>query len=275
MNWRNALEDNILTKRPLVVLTGPTAVGKTALSIRLAKEINGEIISADSMQVYKHMNIGTAKITFDDMQGIPHHLIDILEPTEDFNVSLFQKYAKKCINDIYSRGHIPILVGGTGFYIQAVLNEISFTEHPIDTKLRNELFLFADIHGAEALHKRLQELDNKAAANIHPNNIKRVVRAIEYCIQTNTKFSEHNEIESKRQSPYLYAYFVLTKNRDELYHAINQRVDAMTEMGLVSEVEQLLQQGCTIDMVSMKGLGYKEIIGALNGQYSIDRKSVV
>ena len=175
-------------KKPLIILAGPTAVGKTGLSIGLAKHINGEIISADSMQVYKGMDIGTAKIKSDEMKSVKHHMIDIIEPYDDFNVSIFKKYADKCINDILSRGNIPIITGGTGFYIQAVLKNIEFTECPEDKDIRNELYEYANQYGAESLSRKLYELDETAAESIHPNNIKRVVRALTYCIQTGEKF---------------------------------------------------------------------------------------
>lgn len=269
MNWRRNLEEFFKSK-PLIIIAGPTAVGKTNLSVNLAKRINGEIISADSMQVYKGMDIGTAKIKTDEMNGVRHHLIDILEPWEDFNVSKFKQYADNCIKEINERGHIPIITGGTGFYIQAVLNNIEFTEHPEDTQLREELYEYAQNEGAEALSRRLSKLDAKAGASIHPNNVKRVVRALAYCIQTGEKFSEYNERESQKTSPYNYKYFVLNTDRETLYNRIEQRIDIMLKEGLVDEVKGLVKNGCTKDMVSMKGLGYKEIIDYLDGTCSYD-----
>lgn len=262
------MEDNF--KKPLIVLTGPTAVGKTELSVKLANLINGEIISADSMQVYKHMDIGTAKVTKEEMMGVPHHLIDVLEPKEEFNVTIFKQMAKECIDDIVSRKKIPILAGGTGFYIQAVLNDIEFTEHESDNTLRDELLKYARENGNDALYMRLQKLDPDAAQKIHPNNVKRVIRALEYCMVTGELFSIHNEKESQKTSPYNYAYFVLTRDREQLYKRIDKRVDIMFEQGLVDEVRKLTESGCTRDMVSMQGLGYKEVIDYLDGVHSYE-----
>lgn len=257
-------------KLPLVVLTGPTAVGKTSLSIRLAHEISAEIISADSMQVYKRMDIGTAKIREEEMDGVVHHMIDILEPKEEFNVSMFVSMAGELVKNITSRKHIPLITGGTGFYIQALLKSVVFTEENEDDSIRAELIEYAEANGAEALHKMLCGIDEEYAAEVHPNNVKRVVRAIEYYRQTGEKFSEHNKREALRESPYNYAYFVLNDKRENIYDRINRRVDIMVEQGLVDEVNSLLVEGCTPDMVSMQGLGYKEIIDYLRGNCSID-----
>ena len=258
-------------KQPLIILTGPTAVGKTALSIKLAKKVGGEIISADSMQVYRHMDIGSAKIRPEEMEGVPHHLIDILEPWEEFNVTVFQKKAKKAIADIESRGRIPILAGGTGFYIQAVLYDIDFTENKEDTSIRKALERTAQEKGAEYLHQMLREVDPQSASQIHANNIKRVVRALEYYMQTGQKISEHNERERGRESAYNACYFVLNDHRETVYARIDRRVDKMLAEGLVEEVKALKKMGCTRDLVSMQGLGYKEILGFLDGEYDLDR----
>lgn len=188
------------TKRPLVILTGPTAVGKTALSIALAKEIGGEIISADSMQVYRRMDIGSAKITPEEMAGVPHHLIDVLEPDQEFNVVVFQKLAKRAVADIYSRGHIPVVVGGTGFYIQALVYDIDFTENDEDTALRRSLEELARREGAEALYERLRAVDPESCESIHANNIKRVIRAIEFYEKTGKKISDHNREQRQNDS---------------------------------------------------------------------------
>lgn len=259
-----------LEKKPLVVLTGPTAVGKTAASIGLAKAIDGEIISADSMQVYRHMDIGSAKITTEEMQGVRHHLIDVLEPEEEFNVATFQKMAKEAMEDIYSRGKIPILVGGTGFYIQALLYDIDFEQGEENTAYRRELESYAKEYGAQALHDRLRAVDPKSAESIHANNVKRVIRALEYYQETGMKISDHNETERAKESPYRFAYFILNDIRSHLYDRINRRVDQMEEQGLVDEVERLKARGCTKDMVSMQGLGYKEILDYLNGNCSLE-----
>lgn len=258
-------------KRPLIILTGPTAVGKTKLSIALARAVNGEIISADSMQVYKRMTIGTAKILPEEMQGIPHHLIDILEPSEEFNVVLFAKLAKEAMEQCWSKGKIPILVGGTGFYIQAVLYDIDFTENDDDKSYREELERIAAVEGAEVLHKRLQEVDEKAAKEIHPNNVKRVIRALEFFEKSGgQKISEHNEEQKQKESPYNFAYFVLNDDRPLVYERIDKRVDIMLKQGLIDEVKSLLAEGISTDTVSMQGLGYKEIVAYLNGECTLE-----
>ena len=259
-----------MEKKPLIILAGPTAVGKTKLSIALAKEIHGEIISADSMQVYKHMDIGTAKIKQEEMQGVVHHLIDILEPFEDFNVVLFASYAKKAMEECWNKGKIPILVGGTGFYIQAVLYDIDFTKNDEDKSYRNWLEQLAKEKGAEYLHGLLQKVDEKAANEIHPNNIKRVIRALEFYEKSGQKISAHNEEQKKKESPYAYAYFVLNEEREVLYDRINCRVDKMVEDGLVEEVKYLLEAGIPKTAVSMQGLGYKEIASFLTGEYTYE-----
>ena len=258
-------------KTPLIILTGPTAVGKTALSVKLAQKTGGEIISADSMQVYRHMDIGSAKIRPDEMRGVPHHLIDVLEPQEEFNVTVFQNMAKKAIGEIRSRGHIPILAGGTGFYIQAVLYDIDFTENAEETSVREALERTAEEKGAEYLHQMLKEVDPESAALIHANNIKRTVRALEYYMQTGQKISEHNEKERSRRSAYNACYFVLNDEREKVYERIDRRVDRMLSDGLVKEVQALKEMGCTRELVSMQGLGYKEILGYLDGEYDLDR----
>ena len=255
-----------MKKPPLIILTGPTAVGKTALSIRLAKAVGGEILSADSMQVYKGMDIGSAKIRPDEMEGVSHHLIDILEPWEEFHVVRFQECAKACIQEIYGRGHIPILTGGTGFYIQAVLYDIDFTQNGQDGAYRRHLEALAAEKGPAYLHGLLEAVDPEAAKQIHENNIKRTIRALEYYQETGEPISGHNERERQKESPYNFAYFVLNQDRDRLYERIDRRVDAMLEAGLVDEVKALKEAGCTRDMVSMQGLGYKEILDYLDGR---------
>jgi tRNA dimethylallyltransferase len=259
-----------MEKRPLIILTGPTAAGKTRLSIELAKSVDGEIISADSMQVYRHMDIGSAKVKPEEMQGIKHYLIDIIEPTEDFNIVMFQKYAKEAIEEIYSKGKVPIMVGGTGFYIQSVLYDIDFNESDEDRGLREELSRLAREKGNEYLHDILKECDPKAAQMIHANNVKRVIRAIEYNRQTGNRISEHNEIEREKKSAYDSYYFVLMDEREKLYHNIDLRVDMMLEEGLIGEVKALMEMGCKRDSVAMQGLGYKEIIDYLEGEITLD-----
>ncbi len=257
-------------KKPLIILTGPTAVGKTALSIKLAKAIQGEIISADSMQVYRGMDIGSAKVTTEEMDGVPHYLIDVLDPDEEFNVVVFQKLAREAMEKIYANGHIPIIAGGTGFYIQAILNEIAFTETETDDSYRKQLEQQAQEYGAQWLHDQLKEVDPQAAVDIHPNNVKRVIRALEFYKETGTKISEHNEAERQKQSPYNFAYFVLNMDRQKLYERIELRIDQMLEQGLIEEVRQLQEKGCHAGMVSMQGLGYKEILAYLQGECTLE-----
>lgn len=257
-------------KEPLIILTGPTAVGKTALSVSLAKAIGGEIISADSMQVYRHMDIGSAKVTREEMGGVPHHLIDVLEPTKEFNVVLFQQMARKAAAEILGRGHIPIVVGGTGFYIQALLYDIDFTENDEDTALRRSLEELARREGAEALYERLRAVDPESCESIHAHNIKRVIRAIEFYEKTGKKISAHNREQRQNGPSYRSAYFVLNDDRDTVYRRIDARVDLMMELGLVEEVRALQAMGCHRGMVSMQGLGYKEILAYLEGEISLE-----
>lgn len=257
-------------KKPIVVLTGPTAVGKTELSIQLAKVIGGEIISADSMQVYKHMDVGSAKITPEEMDGVRHYLVDELEPFDEFHVVKFQEYAQKYLNEIYAHGKIPIIAGGTGFYIQALLNDIDFTEQESDSAYRKELEALAEEHGNQYLHDRLKEVDPESAEAIHPNNRKRIIRALEFYQETGRKISEHNAKEQMRTSPYNFAYFVLNDERSHLYKRIDARVDKMIEDGLEAEVRRLKEMGCTKDMVAMQGIGYKEMLSYLDGSYSLE-----
>ena len=252
-------------KKPLIVLTGPTAVGKTSLSIALARAVEGEIISADSMQVYKHMDIGSAKIKKEEMEGIPHYLID-----EEFHVVRFQEMAKEAMKEIYSKGKIPILTGGTGFYIQAVVKDIDFSQDTEKSSVRERLENLAQEKGGEYLHELLAQRDPESAEKIHPNNIKRVIRALEYYELTGEKISLHNEREGEKVSPYNTAYFVLNDHRERLYEKIDRRVDQMLDEGLVEEVRRLAQMGYTRDMVSMQGLGYKEILAYLEGEYSLE-----
>ena len=259
-----------MEKKPMVILTGPTAVGKTALSIRLAKEINGAVISADSMQVYRHMDIGSAKIRPEEMQGVKHYLIDILEPEEEFHVVRFVEEAKAALEEIYRNGQIPIIAGGTGFYIQALLYNINFDGQDCDADYRRELEQIAEEKGAEYLHQMLEEVDAESAKAIHANNTKRVIRALEFYHVSGKKISEHNETEHQKESPYNFAYFVLNDKRDKLYNRINQRVDIMFDNGLLKEMETLIAKGYTRDLVSMQGIGYKELFNYFDGKTSLD-----
>lgn len=258
-----------MKKKPIIILTGPTAVGKTKASIGLAKSVNGEIISADSMQVYKYMDIGTAKITQKEMDGVSHHLIDTLLPDEEFNVAIFKDKATEAINTIYEKGKIPIIVGGTGFYIQAILYDIDFTQtegHPY----RDELEALASTLTATELHQKLASVDPEAALAIHQNNTKRVLRALEYFHETGEKISTHNETERQKSSPYNACYFVLNDEREQLYTRIDSRIDTMVEQGLLREVKQLLDNGYHRNLVSMQGLGYKEIASYLANECTLD-----
>lgn len=257
-------------KKPLIVLTGPTAVGKTSLSIALAKAVNGEIISADSMQVYKKMDIGSAKIRPEEMNGVKHYLVDVLDPKEEFHIVKFQYMAKEAMEEIYAKGKIPILVGGTGFYIQAVTKDIDFTEAEQENEYRKELEVLAKEKGGEYLHEMLKEVDPKSAEAIHAHNVKRVIRALEFYHQNQTPISAHNEEQKKNESPYRLAYFVLNMPRELLYKRIDLRVDQMLEEGLLEEVKDLQKEGCCRGMVSMQGLGYKEILDYLEGKYSLE-----
>lgn len=288
-----------MDKKPLVILAGPTAVGKTALSIALAKALGAEIVSADSMQAYRHMDIGSAKVTQEEMEGVPHHLIDVLEPTESFNVVAFQRLAREAISGIHGRGRIPILVGGTGFYIQAALYDIDFTEEDgnsspdgahaeivsqspdsdspsrsfsskEDSGLRRSLQELAEKEGPEALFARLKAVDPASCEAIHAHNVKRVIRAIEFYEKTGTRISDHNEAQRKKDSPYRFVYFVLNDRREEIYRRIDERVDAMMAAGLLEEVRALQAMGCRADMVSMQGLGYKQLMAHLCGELSLE-----
>lgn len=260
-----------MQKPKLIILAGPTAVGKTDNSIRLAKAVNGEIISADSMQVYKRMDIGSAKIMPEEMQGIQHYLIDVLEPTEEFNIVRFQTMAKEAMAEIYAKGKIPILVGGTGFYIQSLLYDIEFKEEEeANTALRDELQRFADANGKEALHERLKVVDPESAEAIPAGNVKRVIRALEFYETHHEKISAHNAEQAEKESPYNYAFFVLTDDRKLLYERIEKRIDIMLEKGLIDEVKALQAEGLNRNFVSMQGLGYKEILAYLEGEISLE-----
>lgn len=261
-----------MDKRKLIVLTGPTAVGKTKLSIALARAVQGEIISADSMQVYKYMDIGSAKVKPQEMEGIKHYLIDCFEPTDEegFNVARFQSMAKEAMEEIYAKGKLPILVGGTGFYIQSLVYDIDFTPNDADMSYRMMLEKLAEQKGAEYLHDMLKAVDPRSAEDIHFHNVKRVIRALEFFEKTGEPISAHNEQERQKQSPYELYYFVLNDDRAKIYERIDMRVDHMLKEGLVEEVKGLLDMGCTREMVSMQGLGYKEIIDHLQGEISLE-----
>lgn len=259
-----------MEKKPLIILTGPTSVGKSALSIALAKVVGGEVISADSMQVYRHMDIGTAKLTRSEMQGVPHYLIDEMEPDEEFNVVRFQQLAKRYMDQIYSRNRIPILVGGTGFYIQAVLYDIDFHDYDSGASYRSDLEQLLRERGEDYLYGMLKEADPESAEIIHPHNTKRVIHALEFVKMTGMRISEHNKKQKEKESPYHYCYFVLNRDRSSLYRSINERVDKMLQEGLLDEVKALTAMGYTRDLVSMQGLGYKEMMAYLEGKCSFE-----
>lgn len=257
-------------KKPLIVIAGPTAVGKTSLSINLAKSIGGEVISADSMQVYKYMDIGTAKVTKEEAQGVKHYLVDTLNPDDDFSVHIFQQMAKDSMKKIRENGKIPIMVGGTGFYIQSLIYDIAFDDTTKDNAYRLELEQLAREKGKDHVHHMLKDIDPVSYEKIHANNLKRVIRALEYYRDTGEPISVHNEKESRKESPYNLVFYVLTMDRKLLYERIDKRVDMMIEDGLVDEVKGLKEMGYSKDLVSMKGLGYKEIYEYLDGEYDLD-----
>lgn len=258
--------------KKIIILTGPTAVGKTDLSIRLAKAVNAKIISADSMQVYKYMDIGTAKVTKEEMQGVKHFLIDQLDPKDDFNVVKFKQMAENAMNEIYECGSIPLVVGGTGFYIQALLYDVDFVEEDDkDNKLRDEYYKIAEEKGNHYLHEMLKAVDPEAARIAHENNVKRVARALEFCTKTGQLFSQHNSTQREKTSPYDFVYFVLNDDRQKLYERIDRRVDMMFDAGLVDEVRHLKDAGYGKELVSMQGIGYKEVFDYLDGIYDYDR----
>ncbi|MDN4071251.1 tRNA (adenosine(37)-N6)-dimethylallyltransferase MiaA [Paenibacillus vini] len=245
-------------KPKLLVLLGPTAVGKTSLSIEIAKKFSCEIISGDSMQVYRWMDIGTAKITPEEMDGVPHHLIDVLEPDEPFSVARFQEWCRELIPEIHGKGKLPFIVGGTGLYIESVCYEFQFTEAGADEEFRAEQQRIADQEGAEVLHAKLAEIDPKSADRLHPNDVRRVIRALEVFHLTGETLSSSLERQNK-QSPYDLCFIGLTMDRQMLYNRIEQRIDGMIAAGLIGEVQRLLDRGFSRDLVSMQGLGYKEI----------------
>jgi len=265
------MSDEVKTeKTPLLIVAGPTATGKSDSAVELALRMNGEVISADSMQVYRGMDIGSAKVTVGEMRGVPHHLIDCADPSENWNVVRFQKEARRAVQDIASRGRLPILCGGTGFYIQALLYDIDFTQMEENTPLRDRLSALAAEKGPEAVHALLLEKDPASAAAIHPNNLKRVIRAIEFMEESGGSIAAHNSQQRERESAYRSVFFVLTMDRARLYEKIDRRVDIMMERGLVDEVAGLRAMGIQRDSTSMQGIGYKQIYGYLDGEYDLE-----
>jgi len=256
-------------KKRLLIIVGPTAVGKTDTSILVANKLDGEIISADSMQIYKHMDIGTAKPTLQERKGIPHHLIDFVNPDESFSVAEFQKLAKNKINELVLNKKLPIISGGTGLYINSLIYDMDFTKSVSNWKLREELQEEANEMGNEYIHNKLKEIDPNAADRIHPNNLKKVIRAIEVYYETGDKIGDFSK-DINLNKEYEFFLVGLTRDREELYERINVRVDIMIKQGLVEEVKKLLDLGYSKELVSSNGLGYKEIIRYLEDEYDLD-----
>ena len=257
-------------KIPIIVIAGATASGKTDLAVNIAKKYDGEVVSADSMQIYKYMNIGTAKPDKQEQQGIPHHMMDFQDPREPFSAADYTKMAHSVISDIYERGKLPIIAGGTGLYIDSLINDVDFGEYEINYKLRNDLKEFVDTYGNNALHNKLREIDPVQAEAIHENNVKRVIRAIEFYYSTGKRISEHQAETKLKESRYNALKIMIDWNRDELYRRIDMRIDIMISHGLVKEVQKLMDMGLTKDTISMNGIGYKEVIDYLEGNISFD-----
>lgn len=259
-----------MEKMNLVAIVGPTAVGKTSLAIQLAQELKGEIVSADSMQIYKYMDIGTAKPTVEERQGIPHYMMDIIEPDESFNAALYQQGAKKAIKTIYDNNKLPILVGGSGLYVNSIVYPLDFTTATEDHELRDSLYRLVQEKGNFYLHQKLSEIDPPTGKRVHPNDIKRIVRAIEIYHLTGKPMSEHRQNLQRADIPYNLTMIGLKMDRNKLYDKINARVDHMIDLGLVDEVRSLQDMGYTKDLISMQGLGYKEIIAYLEGDFTLE-----
>lgn len=253
----------------IIAIAGPTAVGKTKFAIEVAKAFNGEVVSCDSMQLYKYMDIGSAKPTPEEMAQAKHHLVDFLDPRDEFSVSRYQEIAKEAINDILSRGKIPVISGGTGLYLNSLLYNMDFSSVPGDYSYRNELTELAEKEGNEYIHNMLAQQDPEAASKIHPNNVKKVVRALERLKEGEGKIKQFSDIKEET-TDYEAILIGLTRDREELYNRINLRVDLLMEAGLLEEVQQLMNMGLTPDNISMKGIGYKEIMDYLDGKYSLD-----
>lgn len=257
-------------KNKVLVIAGPTAVGKTELSIELAKRLNGEIISADSMQVYKYMDIGSAKVTKEEMKNINHYMIDVVDPKESFSASQYKDMAKENIKKIIKKGKLPIIAGGTGLYIDSITCNMDFSETEKDENYRKKLEKLAIEKGNDYIHEMLKDIDIESYNKIHPNNRKRVIRALEVYKLTGKPFSSYNKGRKMYESDYDVHYYVLTMNREKLYERINLRVDIMMEKGLLKECETLKDMGYTVDMQSMQGIGYKELLNYLNGKLTLE-----
>lgn len=263
---------DIQDKIKLIVLAGPTAVGKTEFAIEIAKRLDGEIVSCDSMQIYKHMDIGSAKPTKEERSEVPHHLVDFINPTEEFSAAKYQKYARECIIDISKRCKVPILSGGTGLYIDSVIYDMNFSNKPeggIFNKRREELYRIAEEEGNETLHSKLAELSSKRADEIHPNNIKKVIRAIEI-LESGENPGDFGGLKNRKYKDFDAKLFCLNRDREKLYDRINRRVDILMEQGLESEIRNLIGMEISADDISMKGIGYKEMLSYINGEYDLD-----
>ena len=263
---------DIQNKIKFIVLAGPTAVGKTEFAIEIAKRLDGEIVNCDSMQIYKHMDIGSAKPTKEERREVPHHLVDFINPTEEFSVAKYQKYARECIFDISRRGKVSILSGGTGLYIDSVIYDMDFSNKPVGgifNKRREELYRIAEEEGNEALHAKLAELSSKRAGEIHPNNIKKVVRAIEI-LESGENPGDFEGLKNRKYKDFDAKLFCLNRDREELYDRINRRVDILMDQGLESEIRDLLGMGISADDISMKGIGYKEMLAYMIGECDLD-----
>jgi tRNA dimethylallyltransferase len=257
-------------KKNLLILGGPTAVGKTDISIKIAQKLGGEIISADSMQIYKYMDIGSAKVTVDEMKGIPHYMIDIVEPDKSFNVSDFKRIAEEKIDEITARKRLPMVVGGTGLYINSLICSYDFSEAGIDQDYRDHLEGLAELKGKEYIHGMLKDVDYGSYERLYPNDLKRVIRALEVYRMIGVTITEYNSMRQEYVCPYNLEYYVLTMDRASLYNRINLRVDLMMKKGLIDEVESLKARGYNGDMQSMKGIGYKEILYYLEGKMTLE-----
>lgn len=253
-----------------MVIVGPTAVGKTALSVELAEHYGGEIISADSMQIYRGMDIGTAKIKVNEMKGIPHHLLDVVDPDEEFSVSDFKEMTYSCLEDIYSRGKLPLVVGGTGLYVNSIVYKLDFADSGSDMEVRRKYMDLAEEFGNEYIYEKLKEVDPETAERLNLNDTKRIVRALEVYELTGEPMSKSYTNFREENDEFNLVFVGLDMERSHLYERINERVDAMLENGLVEEVKSLLESGYNSDMTSMKAIGYKEVVEYLGGNTSFD-----
>jgi tRNA dimethylallyltransferase len=257
-------------KKPLIIIAGPTAVGKTDISIEVAKKIDGEIVSADSMQIYKYLDIGSAKPTKEEIQGVPHYLIDEIDPRTEFSVSQYRDLAKKYIDKIISKNKIPIVAGGTGLYVNSLIYDMDFSSAKSDNSIRERLTSEYERYGIEYLHSKLKEVDKDTAERIHPNNVRRVIRALEVYYSTGESIKDFSK-DLKISEDYDYILIGLNRDREELYERVNKRVDIMVGSGLIDEVKKLVEMGLKVEDISMKGIGYKEVIAYLNGEYDLER----